>query len=299
MSFSRISFRARSSAFTLVELMIVIAIIGVLASLITVGVMKALERGKMVSARIEISQLEAAVAAAKLDLGNMEALPSRMRIAFSVPAFTSATALAGESAADVNLRLATWNVFQKAFGRTITGTGTPPVFSWRGPGNAPNAGTPAITLEGMECLMFWLGGLVEGGKFTGFAASRSDPTLSETASSKRKGPYYEFETGRVTGSAASGKLGYANSYSGPYVYFSNGEYAHYTLNPLGGLTPFRNSNTTTANSFYNAKTFQIISSGQDQTFGSGGFYQPPLALGSPGYDDLSNFSSNLLGKKDE
>ena len=57
--------RSRNSAFTLVELMIVIAIIGILASLATVGVMKALEKGKMVAARTEISQLEAAIAAAK------------------------------------------------------------------------------------------------------------------------------------------------------------------------------------------------------------------------------------------
>ncbi|MFN6049485.1 MAG: type IV pilin protein, partial [Planctomycetia bacterium] len=51
MSFARLQTRTRhSSAFTLVELMIVIAIVGVLASLVTVGVMKGLEKGKQVAA---------------------------------------------------------------------------------------------------------------------------------------------------------------------------------------------------------------------------------------------------------
>ena len=300
MSFARLQTRTRSSsAFTLVELMIVIAIVGILATLVTVGVMKAFERSKLVSARIEISQLEAAVSAAKLDLGNLDELPSRLRIANSVANFTSASALPGETATDVALRLSTWSVFQKAFGKTILGTGAPLVFNWRGTGNAPNAGTVAITLDGMEALIFWLGGIIENGKFTGFAASRTDPTLPEASSSKRKGPYYEFDTARVTGTASTGKLGYKNAWDGPFVYFSKSDYLYYTNNPLGGVSPYRNSNTTTANSFYNSKTFQIISSGQDQTFGPGGYYQPPFAIGSPGYDDLSNFSSTVLGKKDE
>lgn len=300
MSFARLQTRTRHpSAFTLVELMIVIAIVGVLASLITVGVMKAFERSKLVSARIEISQLEAAVSAAKLDLGNVDELPSRLRIANSVANFSTASALPGETPADVTLRLSTWSLFQKAFGKTIVGSGAPAVFNWRGPGNAPNAGNVAITLDGMEALMFWLGGIVENGKFTGFAASKTDPTLTEAASSKRKGPYYQFETTRVSGTASTGKLGYKNAWDGPYLYFSKSDYLTYTSNPLGGVYPYRNSNTTTVNSFYNPKTFQIISSGQDQTFGPGGYYQPPFTIGVPGYDDLSNFSSTVLGKKDE
>ena len=306
MSFARLQTRTRhSSAFTLVELMIVIAIVGVLASLIAVGVMKAFERSKLVSARIEISQLEAAVSAAKLDLGNVDELPSRLRIANSVANFSTASALPGETPADVTLRLSTWSLFQKAFGKTIVGSGAPAVFNWRGPGNAPNAGNVAITLDGMEALMFWLGGIVENGKFTGFAASKTDPTLTEAASSKRKGPYYQFETTRVSGTASTGKLGYNNAWDGPFLYFSKSYYN----TPINGVNAYRSNNTPAtlpatyppypASYFYNPKTFQIISSGQDQTFGPGGYYQPPFTIGVPGYDDLSNFSSTVLGKKDE
>jgi hypothetical protein len=274
----------------------VIAIIGILASLAAVGVMKVLERSKMVAARIEISQLEAAVSAAKLDLGNLDALPSRICLANSVANFQSSTSLgAGD---DIVLRLATWEIIKKAFGKTLTGTsnGTNYVFNWRGVGNTPTV----LILEGMDAYVFWLGGIPENGRFTGFAADRTDPTASEALKSKRKGPYYDFDTTRINGSFASGKVGYNNSYGGPYAYISNSEYAFFTGSPLSGsLSPYRTSSATTASSFYNAKTFQIISSGQDQSFGPGGYYQPPLVIGSAGYDDLSNFSSTQLGKKDE
>ena len=297
--------RSRNSAFTLVELLVVIAIIGILASLAAVGVMKALERSKMVAARIEVSQLEAAVSAAKLDLGNLDALPSRICIANSVTNFQITTSLgAGDNVA---LRLATWEIIKKAFGKTLTGTsnGTNYVFNWRGVNNAgvanvPNATTPFLTLEGMDAYVFWLGGIPQNGKFTGFASSRIDPTLSESSVSKRKGPYYDFDTTRMNGSFASGKVGYNNSYGGAYAYISNSEYAFFTGSPLGGtLSPYRTSSATTASSYYNAKTFQLISSGQDQSFGPGGVYNPPFSIGTPGYDDLSNFSSTQLGKKDE
>ena len=305
--------RSRNSAFTLVELMIVIAIIGILASLATVGVMKVLERSKMVTARIEIGQLEAAVSAAKLDLGNLDALPSRIRLAYSYSNFQSPTQLGGESPSDFALRVSTWETFRKAFGKTITGSGSPPVFNWRGQGNVPNATTQFLTLEGMEAYVFWLGGIPENGKFTGFAADRSDPTFSEAARSKRKGPYYDFDTTRISGTSASGKLGYNNSYGGPYAYISNSDYVYFTGTPVstlgGNLYPYRTSNSTTASSYYNAKTFQIISSGQNQMFGPGYLPGPPVTLWTPGsgkyaidadgYDDLSNFSSTQLGKKDE
>jgi hypothetical protein len=58
-----------------------------------------------------------------------------------------------------------------------------------------------------------------------------------------------------------------------------------------------------ASSYNNAKTFQLISSGQNQVFGPGGSAWTPgsgkYAIDADGYDDLSNFSSTQLGKKDE
>ena len=54
--------------------------------------------------------------------------------------------------------------------------------------------------------------------------------------------------------------------------------------------------------YVNPKTFQIISQGQDQTFGAGGTYTAGVGeylIGGVGYDDLSNFATTILGKKDE
>ena len=102
--------RSRNSAFTLVELLVVIAIIGILASLTTAGVMKILSRGQMVAARTEISQLEAAIAAAKQNFGGVDNLPSIIELYSNSQTFkTNATS------ANPNT-LATFNFFTKVFG---------------------------------------------------------------------------------------------------------------------------------------------------------------------------------------
>ena len=77
--------RSRNSAFTLIELLVVIAIIGILVSLTAAGVMKILSRGQMVAARTELSQLEAAIAAAKQNFGNVDNLPSAIKL-YNTPA---------------------------------------------------------------------------------------------------------------------------------------------------------------------------------------------------------------------
>jgi prepilin-type N-terminal cleavage/methylation domain-containing protein len=302
--------RSRNSAFTLVELMIVIAIIGILASLATVGVMKVLERSKMVTARIEVSQLEAAVSAAKLDLGNVDELPSVIYLVKNIPDFASPTALTGESAVQKAIRDKTWSTIQKVFGRNVgkdtstntyyTSTNIAKTINW--------PGTDKVIIEGMEAYMFWLGGVYNntGGKysFSGFSTDKRDPC--ETTSSKRKGPYFDFDSSRVI--AGTNHLSYTNSWGGEYAYFSNSLYKTYlpdtgtSVNLVtktgGSLLPYKNGSV-----FFNTKTFQLISSGPNLVFGPGGSGWTPgsgkYAIEADGYDDLSNFSSTQLGKKDE
>jgi prepilin-type N-terminal cleavage/methylation domain-containing protein len=302
MSFARLQTRTRhSSAFTLVELMIVIAIVGILASLVTVGVMKAFERSKLVSARIEISQLEAAVAAAKLDLGNVDELPSRI-ILYSKPI----DMMSDNSQLGVNSR----NFLTKAFGKTwfpipnpvgSNNYSTNASMFWMG----QNATYP-VTLQGMDALVYFLGGLKQNGSFQGFSASKSTPW--DLTSSKRKGPYYSFENSRLTNLNSDViPSSYLNAWGGAYTYFSKSDYVYFTgLSPANTLVyPYRSVANLAANSFYNPKTFQIISSGPDQTFGkidpssTNPIYAPPYSSDLSIYDDLSNFSSTQLGKKDE
>lgn len=302
--------------------MIVIAIIGILASLATVGVMKVLERSKMVTARIEIGQLEAAVSAAKLDLGNVDELPSVIYLVKNIPDFVNPAYLMGESAAQKTIRDKTWLTIQKVFGRNVgknkitnnyfypTST-TPPGTDFNNPVIINWPCTDKVIIEGMEAYMFWLGGMYTStnGKysFSGFSTDKRDPC--ETNASKRKGPYFDFDSSRVI--AGTNHLSYVNSWGGEYAYFSNSFYRAYlpdTGTPVnlvtktgGSLLPYKNGNV-----FFNAKTFQIIGSGQNQMFGPGGLigtgWTPgsgKYAIDADGYDDLSNFSSTQLGKKDE
>ena len=304
MSFARLQTRTRhSSAFTLVELMIVIAIVGVLASLITVGVMKAFERSKLVSARIEISQLEAAVAAAKLDLGNVDELPSVISLYYN-----NGNSLVGQLQYNANPAnigtgpgkvtaqenqdaLFSLNTLTKMFGKTFLNTANMPWLA------NLNSGNTKVTLSGMDALVFWLGGIKNNGTYSGFSTNKQNPC--DVAATKRKGPYYEFEASRFDQTTGA----YTNAWGGKFVYISK---SFYNYGPFDTVYAYRNNdispkpaNGYPANFFYNPKTFQIISSGQDQTFGPGGYYQPPFTIGVPGYDDLSNFSSTILGKKDE
>ena len=335
--------RSGNSAFTLVELMIVIAIIGILASLATVGVMKVLERSKMVTARIEIGQLEAAVSAAKLDLGNADELPSLIYVVKSIPDFASTVQIPSDLLIPYNsntpvlsqditdLRIKTWTTFQKVFGRNVGKDPTNNTY-YHPPVGAAAALPVTINwpcnektiIQGMQAYMFWLGGMYSstGGKysFSGFSTDKRDPC--EMASPKRKGPYFDFDSGRVKAIGSmpySSYLTYVNGWDGEYTYFSNSSYKYYFKTPPTGATANSNSSFSlikdlneygakvapyvNGNVFFNAKTFQIIGSGQNQMFGPGGSGWTPgsglYAIDANGYDDLSNFSSTQLGKKDE
>lgn len=309
MSFARLQTRTRSSsAFTLVELMIVIAIVGILASLVTVGVMKGLEKGKQVAARTEISQLEAAIAAAKQNFGNVDNLPSALKL-YNTPAGFQTDQIGVD----------TLNFLTKAFGRAwITNAvqNNSPTL-WMG---TNYSGPYPVVLTGMEALVYWLGGIRDAtGTFQGFSSSPLTPW--DLTTTKRKGPFFEFEAARVINNTATTAPTYVNSWNGSYAYFSSADYVKFNktvanggygayVTTSGSISPLLKS----ANNFYNPKTFQIISSGPDQTFGGGGFnsstsafgvvHNPgtmtgDYALGAVGYDDLANFSSTQLGKKDE
>ena len=295
--------RSRNSAFTLVELMIVIAIIGILASLATVGVMKALEKGKMVAARTEISQLEAAIAAAKQNLGGVDNLPSAI-VLYSTPALFNTNASS----------VSTANFLTKAFGKAWQSN---PSCPWMGPSYN---GTYPVILTGMEALVYWLGGVRDGsGTFQGFSSNPAAPWDITNARYKIKGPFYEFDSVRVLNNTPATVPTFVNNWNGSYAYFSssdylnfsktvaNGGYGVYSATGGGLISPLLRTPTT----FYNPKTFQIISSGPDQSFGKGNFgggttfglvHAPgsgDYAISAPGYDDLANFSSTQLGKKDE
>jgi prepilin-type N-terminal cleavage/methylation domain-containing protein len=65
----RFALKAREGAFTLVELLVVISIIGMLAGLMSVAIPKAMESGKKAKAKGELTAIVAAVKAYKQEYG--------------------------------------------------------------------------------------------------------------------------------------------------------------------------------------------------------------------------------------
>ena len=282
--------RSRNSAFTLIELLVVIAIIGILVSLTAAGVMKILSRGQMVAARTELSQLEAAIAAAKQNFGNVDNLPSIIELYSDIPTFKSKAIPANPNT------LATFNFLTKVFGKNWYSA--PATIPWLG---SRAVGQPT-TLYGMEALVFLLGGYAEvptgatSPNFRGFSSNPLNPMDVNNPKYKTKGPFYEFKQKQIVSTANYYTM--LNNSEGSYAYFSSSDYGNVLLNPLGGLiSPYHKtpSGTVTASSYYNPKTFQLISSGQDKTFGPGGYYNPPYTIGQAVFDDIANFSSLQLG----
>ena len=356
--------RSRNSAFTLVELMIVIAIIGILASLATVGVMKALEKGKMVAARTEISQLEAAIAAAKQNFGNVDNLPSIIELYSHGPTFKTNAELNVSGVPTYPNTRDTFNFLTKVFGKNWH---TATQIQWLGTTiNTNSYATQPKTLYGIEALVFLLGGYADGSgsapSFLGFSSNPLNPMDVTNTKYKLKGPFYEFDKTRIKPGTSFYTL--VNGWEGLYAYFSSTDYKKYFdsnnpafLKPLKPyvlkyvppslLTPpgaYSNSSHIQNGTFtfVNNKTFQLVSSGMDQAFGVNFYdnamknlpltpYQQSLStvysgahqIGEPlpylagegcwwlsftnssfkylefGFDDLANFSSTQLGKKDE
>ena len=264
--------------------------------------MKILNRGQMVAARTEISQLEAAIAAAKQNFGNVDNLPSIIELYSNGPNFqaaANATNMAGLPS-NPNTRN-TFNFFTKVFGKNWYAATTIP---WLGSSPSLLPATYSASpkqLLGMEALVFLLGGyadvpnLNDPPNFRGFSSNPLNPMDVTNPKYKTKGPFYEFKQKQIV----PGIIYYTmlNNSGGSYAYFSSADYSNALLNPLLVISPYHKtaSGTATASSYYNAKTFQLISSGQDKTFGPGGYYNPPYTIGQSVFDDIANFSALQLG----
>src|SRR5205809_4758648 len=84
----------RRQAFTLVELMIVIAIIGLLLAMLTAGIWMAIKKGKQTRNRVDITQLEVALEQFKQRFGDYP--PSRIKLCESYAYYDLSTNAAGQ-----------------------------------------------------------------------------------------------------------------------------------------------------------------------------------------------------------
>ena len=317
--------RSGRPSFTLVELLIVLAIISVLLSLISASIWKALVVANRTRNRSEISQLAAAVENFKSRYGFYP--PSIIRLAESMNAYNPNSQLDQDSL-QILLRMFP----------NIASTWSSTGINWSG----RKGGQPVNTiLEGDQCLVFFLGGIPDNFtgfmNCTGFSTNPLNPAAHIPQGGDTLPPFFEFVSAQLVpphGQATAARpffYSYLDTYRlRPYVYFSSGNsrnnynrhyletkrsdcpslmvwpYAEFISAPLGG--------TLTTARYLNPSSFQIISAGADGLFGPGTVINGSLGAtkilvgspsfpanvavydnSSPGYDDQSNFRESTIG----
>ncbi len=290
---------ARRSGFTLIEILVVIAIIAILAALIMGGVMAYMSKGPELQVRNDLLQLNTA-----LDRFYAEYKfypPDTIKLCSNYGQYNKANALDKASLAYIGTMWPNinWN--------------TPK--PWAGGITLPATG---IVLEGDQCLVFFLGGPPIGttpGLMGGFSVDPRDPiSLGQTVDRKR---FMEFDTGRLINRGGSPFPSMIDRWGKnmPYVYFSSGRYGYggtaNTLNVAPYIEPpvppyppppypLPLPKPVPPHNYYQKSRFQIICAGRDGLFGPGGLLNPwsPALAGSmamQGRDDMTNFYDNKLG----
>jgi len=287
--------RSRRSAFTLVELIVVMTIIAILVGLLVSAVQRARVRAKEVVARNDIQQLAMAVESFKSRY-EVTYLPSRVILLnnlglYNQAPYNNTNTVVGRIAQDTKaFLLRMWPRL----------TGTNGFVTW-----FPGDNTGVYYLEGDQCLVFFLGGLQMNGGCTGFRTNRSNPT---DLNSPAEAVLYDFPTARL-GLAAPGQggnssrpaqvgLSFFDSYSAmppsrgndskcrPYLYFTSqdgNDYCKYGSSDCFGIQQIPQGNEAfpagnaapvyayaeSATKFINSNGFQILCAGRNRAFGGG------------------------------
>ncbi len=265
----------RRPGFTLLELLIVITIIAILASMGLGAYWRVLQRAKETRASAEISELATALTDFKQRFGAFP--PSQLQL--PPPAGSQS-----------------FQFLQKCFPYASVSS-----ISW---------GVTGV-LTGDQVLVFCLGGIQAGSDKQGICQGFStNPQNPAQAGGDRIRPMYDFQPNRLVrlkGNAFS----YVDPFdlNMPYVYFAsvkgndypNISFSATNLNGQGSsVSPYYSSSAPV--NYYKPDGFQIISAGLDGQFGPGGYWISSQAetwngymQGQPGADDLSNFYSSKLG----
>ena len=253
--------RPARQGFTLVELLIVMAIIAILAGLLLAGVQRVQIVADRTKAANDVTQLASSCAEFKREFG------------FYPPEIITIPAAGTAPAATSPLKRMFPNGDFTAAGSTY----------------GDYAGK---TLNPSETLVLFLGGLSQAG----WDSKNPAIPLTLASTTTKKGPYFVFEENRLDRTTGTnGVPQFIDPWGTPYIYFrslSGNDYTGSfptTTSPTGKVDPYQES----ASRFANQQTVQIISAGRDKKFGPGGSWTPgvsPYTDGDVGADDLANFN---------
>ena len=296
------------SAFTLIEILIAVTIIAVLIALLLPAIGAVNRRAKEAAVASEMESIKASITDFKVRFKQMP--PSNITISESP---------AGWGARTVSRRRIKqlWPQFDFTIARDFNGDGDT---------------ADSVHLDGAECLVFFLGGMVDGttGALRGFSKNPLNPFQIDDAT--REGPFYEFKnagfdvatmrpTGRLSDTDGDGAPEYLDSLPGqtaPIVYFSsydgNGYSEHDNAEDInhngtldtgedkngngvldGRIHPyFKDANEQNG---FNSDGFQLISPGFDHLYGTGGYFNPEDTsnLSVEDGDNITNFHGGTLG----
>jgi len=314
---------ASRRGFTLVEMLTVVVIIGILASLITGAAIAAKRRTMIAVTGIEISQLDAALKAYK------------ERHAEYPPDFSGLTGPSGFTNPNVAVRdRARWAVIrhlEKAFPRYRV-PGATLNDKWNNLASSLAAyGVRLNKLNPSAALVFWVGGLPDGvgsTRLIGFSANAQDPFYFDDRNGNttydpgqdqlgsRLPSLFEFKPERLK--LVDDVLRYFPDIGGsgetaPYVYFRAGSggysglpvpaFASRAYHPEWGATgPCRDTRVPLPSSdppfdWANRDSFQIRAAGLDGVFGPGVLFPTGEDYNDATYDDQTNFSGGTLEDK--
>ena len=249
------------SAFTLIELMVVITIIVLMIALILPGIQKVRTAGRRAQTGADISQLSAAAASFKQEFKFYP--PDN----FTIPTT--------KNASDANNQ-----ILQQMYPRYQLDQANT---------NMPSGlANPGLNLRGIQCLIYF----ITGPSNTGWAIDA--PVAPSLIANLKKGPFYDH-----TGTPWVNYL-HLDPFGQPYVYFASTTGQKYGPLPSNilytGTSPYGTPNVIpyrdSLGKFVNSDSVQIISSGADKTFGPGGAWAPGNGLyaeAAIGADDMANF----------
>lgn len=308
--------RGPRAGFTLVEILIVIAIIALLVALLIPTVGKVREGARRATCASEIAQINSAIAAYKQEM-NVTYIPcvgGGPNGTFRLQAQYPVTPGAGQAGFDSYEAKYLKQVFRYL--------------------DLNNTGLQNVNLDANQTLVFFL----TGGTFTnfqGFSRNKTAPFSAPTGTEDRLGPYIEFPVSKyatgvsvvpgvlvIPGISVNGDTRMASLldvWGTPYAYFTFDPNINNYFDPTG-KSSYPTPSFTAANpeppppsstvspylqttiKAYNAKGVQIISAGSDRLFGPGGTNWTPGSgvydsLGIGG-DDMSNFNNGPLAAQD-